>query len=355
MASPQFTDGRRRNPTSLSIAIILRCYKMTGDILTFGQATELSEGPDRSVLLGNGFSIARAGGVFNYANLLDKSNLPESSSIRNVFRMFGTFDFEEVMRALEHAARIEEAYGDKVRSAKFRDDAALVREALIHAVRAVHPEIQSEIPDSQAEKCATFLNLFCKIFTLNYDLQLYWVILRAKEKKHADGFGLGEVIEGFKTFSEIGTCSTYYLHGALHLFESENGDTQKRVRTGSTIVDDIAETIRKRRTLPLFVAEGTTVQKLRKINSVAYLRHCYETLRNIAGDLFIFGHSVSDNDIHIYDAIFSAVKLSKLFFCVHNPRRNLLLFREKLARFAERRKGDVEIHYIDSATVRIWD
>jgi Domain of unknown function (DUF4917) len=76
-------------------------------------------------------------------------------------------------------------------------------------------------------------------------------------------------------------------------------------------------------------------------------------LSNIAGNLFIFGHSVSDNDIHIYDAIFSAANLKKLFFCVHDPAKNLPLLREKLARFAERRKN-VDIHYVDSATARVW-
>ena len=171
---------------------------MTSNILDFSQALELSEGSDRSVLLGNGFSIARTGGVFSYANLLDKSNLPEHSSIRNVFTVFNTFDFEEVMRSLEQAARIEEAYGDKVRSARFRDDAAAVREALIHAVREVHPEVQFEIPDNQVEGCATFINLFDRVFTLNYDLLLYCVVLRAKEKKHTDGFGLGGLVDGLK-------------------------------------------------------------------------------------------------------------------------------------------------------------
>jgi hypothetical protein len=256
------------------------------------------------------------------------------------------------MRALEHAARIEEAYADTVKSAQFQRDAETVREALVHAVRAVHPGVHFEIPDHQIESCAEFLSNFEKVFTLNYDLQLYWVILRAS-RNHTDGFGLGPEASGFRTFNEAAFCSTYYLHGALHLFEDKSGDTKKRVLTSSTIIDDIANTIRISRTLPLFVAEGTTVQKIRKINSVAYLRNCYQTLKGITGHLFVFGHSASDNDIHIYDAIFSSRELKKLFFCVHNPAKDWSLLREKLARFAERRR-DVSIHYVDSATAKVW-
>jgi Domain of unknown function (DUF4917) len=106
---------------------------MTATILNFEQAIKLSE-PDTTVsnvLLGNGFSIASAGGVFSYDNLLSKCNLPELSPIRSVFDVLGTCDFEEVMRALEHAARIEEAYGDTAKSTQFQRDAETVREALI--------------------------------------------------------------------------------------------------------------------------------------------------------------------------------------------------------------------------------
>ena len=257
------------------------------------------------------------------------------------------------MRALEHAARIEAAYKDVAKSEQFQQDAQAVREALIRAVRAVHPDVQFEIPKDQVENCSDFLSKFKKVFTLNYDLQLYLVILRAAVKKHTDGFGIGPEVDGFRTFSEAGFCSTYYLHGALHLFQDEAGNTRKRVLTGSTIIDDIAATIQRTRQLPLFVAEGTMIQKFKKINSVAYLRYCYKELKEIDREVFIFGHSVSNNDRHVYDAIFSSRRLNKLFFFVHNPVNDWSPLRERLAPFADRRK-DVEIHYINSATARVW-
>lgn len=323
------------------------------NVIDFDEAITIAKEEPRSVLLGNGFSIARAGGVFNYANLLEKADLATKSPIKKVFDVLKTSDFEEVVSALEHAAKIEQAYGDDVRSSNFLQDAAKVREALIQAVRTVHPGVRFEIPDKQIDSCANFLDNFVDIFTLNYDLQLYWVILQRLQKRHTDGFGLGNEANGFRTFSEGAYCSTYYLHGALHLFEDEKGGTRKRVLTSSTIVDDIAATIRSSRQLPLFVAEGTTLQKLKKINSVPYLRYCYENLKTISGSIIIFGHSASENDIHIYNAIFSSPELKRVFFCVHSPEHDWSQLRERLARFSERRK-DVEIFYVNAATAAVW-
>jgi Domain of unknown function (DUF4917) len=185
-------------------------------VLSFDKAITVSRDKPISVLLGNGFSIAQAGRQFNYANLLERAGLPEGGCIRNVFHLFKIVDFEEVMRALEHAAKIEEAYDNAERSMRFQQDSDQLRESLIHAVRAVHPETQFEIPQNQVDSCAKFLRSFQYIFTLNYDLLMYWVMLRAKI--HSDGFGLGRVADGFRTFETGADCTVSYLHGALHLF-----------------------------------------------------------------------------------------------------------------------------------------
>jgi Domain of unknown function (DUF4917) len=63
-------------------------------------------------LLGNGFSMAQAGGQFAYATLLEKSALAADSPIRNVFSVLNTYDFEKVMKALQDAAQVELAYKD---------------------------------------------------------------------------------------------------------------------------------------------------------------------------------------------------------------------------------------------------
>jgi hypothetical protein len=124
--------------------------------IAFDEAIEKS-GAYRSILLGNGFSIAQGGAQFSYSSLLEKAGLPPGNPIKNVFSTLNTVDFEEVMHALQHAAQIEDAYGDAIRATTFRNDAIAVREALIHAVREVHPGIQFDIPQTQRETCGVFL------------------------------------------------------------------------------------------------------------------------------------------------------------------------------------------------------
>lgn len=321
-------------------------------ILSLQDAIKDSGANARTVLLGNGFSIAQASGQFEYATLLEKSGLQPGNPIRNVFNVLSTVDFEKVMKALEDASKIEAAYGDLERSTKFRSDAAAAREALITAIHAVHPGIQFEIPADQRDACAVFLKRFDRIFTLNYDLLLYWVIVHAAAARFSDGFGRGETVDGFRKFSDSANFNTYYLHGALHLFSDEQLETLKRVVTDSTIINDIASTIRDRAQLPLFVAEGTAAQKIARIRSIPYLKHCYEALATINGSLFIFGHAASDNDAHIYDAICES-NVTKVFVCVHNPAQNLADMRERLARYAER-STDIEWSYVDAASAKVW-
>jgi hypothetical protein len=321
------------------------------DFISFAEAIKASKAPGKSILLGNGFSIARGGGQFSYASLLEKSGLPSEGPIRKAFERLETVDFEVVMKALEDASRIETAYGDQAKATTFGEDAAKVREALIQAIQEVHPGVHFEIPKEQSEACGKFLMHFDSIFTVNYDLLLYWVILQAT-KGFQDGFGLGDEVDGFRTFKLGAHCNTYYLHGALHLFLDAERETLKRVVTGSTIIQDIASTIRSRMQSPLIVAEGTATQKIAGIRSVPYLNQCYETLAKLNGNLIIFGHGASASDTHVYDAICRS-GIKQVFFCVHRPVERLTEIREQLARYAERRK-DINWCYVDAATANVW-
>jgi hypothetical protein len=318
--------------------------------ISFEEALKASAGKPRTILLGNGFSIAQAGATFSYKALLDRSGLQEGSAIRKVFATLKTFDFEEVMRALEHAALIETAYGDAKKAKQFQDDAIKVREALIHAVRQVHPGAKFDIPVIQLDTCADFLDHFESIFTLNYDLLLYWVILQRKRNR-SDGFAFGEEVDGFRTFQTAAPCNTYYLHGALHLFLGERRGTKKRVVTGETIIDDIEKTIRARNQLPLFVAEGLSGQKHARINSVPYLRRCYQKLMDSTGSLFVFGHSAGDSDRHVYGAIFAS-QIEQLFFCVHDL-NDLPQYQARLAPFTAK-WPKIKTVYVKAATAPVW-
>lgn len=305
----------------------------------------------RNLLLGNGFSISQTKGKFSYGNLLQQANFDSADPVKKIFEIFNTVDFEQVIEALEHAAVIEDAYADNEKKQVFEKDAEKVREALIQAIKAVHPSIQFEIPSQELKACGDFLSVFQNVFTLNYDLLMYWVNLNYPNNKHTDGFGLSEEINGFRNFSEEAYCSIFYLHGGLHLFQSEDGGTKKKISTGNTILSDIERVIRKKK-LPLFVAEGTSKKKLSKINSNPYLKHGLDILKKQSAPIFIFGHSADPNDKHIYDAIFHG-KTEKVYFCVFDPPKQFEEIQKKLAPYLIGRSPK-QIAYIDASKMNVW-
>lgn len=319
--------------------------------ITFEEALKQTEGKEKNLLLGNGFSIAQTEGEFSYKNLLGKSGLDPSDSARLIFEALDTVDFELVIEALEHAAKVSDVYGFLDKRSLFESDASRVRNSLVGAIEAVHPSMQHEIPEVEIESCGKFISEFSQIFTLNYDLLLYWVFLNMKPVSYSDGFGLGEKENGFRTFSDKAHCSVFYLHGGLHLFQTDTGDTLKKISSGDKILLDIKAEIRKGN-LPLFVAEGSSKKKLAKIKSTPYLRHGLDTLRDQKAPIFIFGHSADLNDEHIYDAIFSGGSES-VYFCVFGDESDIFDIKNRLGKFS---KPNIlkKIHYIDANSMNIW-
>lgn len=321
------------------------------EVMSFQDAIEATKGEDRALLIGNGFSAK----YFNYTDLLAKARLDEGSPIKALFEQLGTVDFEAVIRALEDASIVERAYGNAAHADDLAADAQRVREALVTAVNATHPAHREDL-GLQYESAAAFLKHFGKVFSLNYDLLLYWVNLEKRLLK--DGFGLGrDVAEGrFKgPFLEHAYCHIFNLHGGLHLFQDEVGEVYKALNYGDGVIANITHEIAGRGRLPLYVAEGKSESKLRKINSVEYLRHCYRTLQGTTAAVFVFGHSADSNDAHIYRAIFGS-KAKHVYFGVFQPdAEKVTSLDAELAKYKKLGGDDVPYSFFDSVTAHVWD
>jgi len=59
------------------------------EVIEFQRAIEATDGDDRALLIGNGFSAR----YFNYQSLLEKSGLDEGTPLRNLFAALSTADF----------------------------------------------------------------------------------------------------------------------------------------------------------------------------------------------------------------------------------------------------------------------
>lgn len=317
-------------------------------LIEFDEAIRLTQGEHRTLLVGNGFSAR----YFSYNNLLAESSLLRGTPVRDLFDALDTVDFELVVNALEGANVVERVYGNHRHAEDLREQAQVVREALVRAINATHPAHRQDLGPTYTSSAA-FLSLFSTVFTLNYDLLLYWVNL--ERGLLGDGFGLGDRLGRFiGPFREGAFCSLYNLHGGLHLFEGDDG-LMKAVDAGGGVISTITDTIGRLGRFPVYVAEGTSRRKMVKINSVPYLRHCYEALGRNSAVVFVYGHSADENDAHIYRAIFGS-QARHVFFGVHQPDlEKVRMFDGRLAKYQRSAGSFADYSFFDTAGARVWN
>jgi hypothetical protein len=294
-------------------------------LLTFDQAIDDSgQYSKRHLMLGNGFSIACSPDIFHYASLYGEADFSAIPEAEQVFETLGTQDFEIAIHALENGAKLLPIYAPTYvdAAAVMLAHAAALKEILLTTIAHNHPDRPGSIADARFLACRQFLSHFVgagdsgQVYTLNYDLLLYWALMHEDvpegteliELEKNDGFGNDEDDPDADYVVWQGETSAnrqrvHYLHGALHLFDS--GAELKKytwVRQGDPLIVQARAAINAN-AYPLFVAEGQSEQKKNKIRHNAYLYHSFKSLVSNAQQskpsFFIFGHSLAENDDHI--------------------------------------------------------
>jgi hypothetical protein len=279
-------------------------------VVTYEDALNESAGHRRHLLLGNGFSIAASPG-FRYASLFEEAFGGGDERLRQIFDRIGTTDFEQVLSCLDTATEVLACYPQAAETAlEIQNDRRLIARRLIEAIARTHPGTARDIADARYEGAGRFLadmrrptaeGLDGQIFTTNYDLLLYWATMRAwAAVRTRDGFGDGAA--GL-VWTEGGVQSVFHLHGALHMFVGPDGAITK-LRWDRPLIEQIGRHI-DRDLLPLFVSEGTSAQKVERIQESPYLRHALSNFQAACADpeavLFVFGSAF--NDDHIVELI----------------------------------------------------
>ncbi len=338
-------------------------------ILTFQEA--LADASEiKHVLLGNGFSIAFRPNIFSYNSLFEECRKHKcvSPEVLTLFKVFRTRDFEVIIKALNDTAKVLHAYKFKQKSLRsIKRDAAKMKTALVELISSKHPRYPLEINDAQYAACSEFLKSFDRIYTLNYDLLLYWVIMKAikdEDVYYDDGFRHEEAADYVVWRPEdAGKQNVYYLHGALHLFDT--GSEIKKFtwsRTGVTLIEQIKSELEKDN-FPLFVAEGTSEEKMTKINHSQYLGRNIRSFANISGSLFVFGHSLADSDDH-YLSLIAKNKIEKLYVSLYgdgtkkSEQSNLVICNKAdllvNARLKDNPKRPLSVAFFDASSAKVW-
>lgn len=336
-------------------------------VYSFKQALEISSSEaHRHLLLGNGFSISWKATIFSYDSLykkLDKSKL--HPKVLDIFSYFNTSDFEFVIKILTNSSETVKIFGDKKLSKTLLDESEKLKEALVKAITENHPDLPNQVTDNEYENCIKFLSNFKSFYTLNYDLLLYWVLMHFKDSDKKvifnDGFKNPEEKSDYVVWEEDSVFSqnTYYLHGALHLFDG--GFEFKKytwINRVIPLIRQIKDSIDKDE-YPMFVSEGLWKEKLEKIRHSGYLSRGLRSLISISGDLFIFGLSFSENDFHIIDKIKNNKKIKRIFVSIYgdiNSETNKRIIQacKELSILKKEFKSNFEIYFFDSESAHVW-
>lgn len=316
-----------------------------------------------SILLGNGFSRAFSN-EFGYATLRSVAKMPKLTVSKDkLFRQAGTDDFETVMRNLQQAADLLKLYEphNTALGRALRADALVVRDGLVETLIAIHPPAAQKIEDEKYRAARKFLSPFKRIFTVNYDLLLYWAVLRQYLSPPSvvvkDGFG--RTGEGALTWSPPNRADEqqiFYLHGAMHLYVEDHRLRKIQVPRGQ-MVARLRSNLEAGR-YPLVVTEGSSLDKQLRIERSAYLTYCHRRLARSGGALFIHGMAMSDNDQHILDAI-TRSRIEAIYVGLHgDPSVATGNIRAKAQELAGNRKAKggraLRVQFYDSGTASAW-
>ena len=270
----------------------------------------------RHLLLGNGFSIAYNKDIFSYAKLLESEKIYNDSKLKKIFEALTTNNFEKVVKSLKDANKILQIFSvNKELQCEINSKANTLKEILIEEISQKHPHNYS-ISEEKYSKTIDFLFNFIgldnnrggNIFTLNYDLLLYWTLFKKsinnKTLYFCDGFTWDDSND--LCWKKDIASNTYFLHGALHLSENSGYTYKEFYKNDKDLIQQIKHNLNNDN-FPLIVFEGTSSEKLSQINHNSYLINAmYEFEKSMLDKnsaLFIFGHSLEDSDNHIINLI----------------------------------------------------
>ncbi|MCD0490595.1 DUF4917 family protein [Pedobacter sp. MC2016-14] len=298
------------------------------ELITYQEVvSSLNKKRKKHLLFGNGFSMAYDSNIFSYNALSKFIDEIGDPVVQKLFESLNTKNFELIMQQLDNFCEIANIFSDDAELVpKIKAVIEKLKNSLIDAVKELHPEHVFKMPIEKVQSCQKFLSEYLSkdglVFSTNYDLLVYWVLMRTGTENSIDGFGRDletEIESGVSVpqnelqYSELrwgkhkSSQTINYLHGSLPIFDNGIDIIKVEYDTEHFLLENIKERIKKKE-YPIFVTAGNGQEKLTHIMHNKYLSFCYEKLCNIEGSLVTFGFNFGEYDSHIIEAINIAAK-----------------------------------------------
>lgn len=285
----------------------------------------------KSILIGNGFNQAMPnfGERFKWSNLRNFVENTLSATEKVILDQHkGQFEsaLERLSTTLETLELLPDPTDDTTHLInKLKKLRRSIRQNFFRAVLQAHPQ-KKDFPGPDAVQFIWVDKNFDYIFTLNYDLLLYWAVL-GDTGKFYDGFGLesGIILWGRNKEAQ----RYFHIHGNLNYGLIEHGNTRRIKKHSHAEINEIEAFIDA--DLCQVVSECTATKKNARLDKTksAYLSHCADKLAAVPGVLFTYGASF-DNDEHLLFIIFSrSIQFEAVYFGVYDLANTGLMERLK--------------------------
>lgn len=335
------------------------------------KSMEKNSSRDFHLLLGNGFSMAYDQEIFSYNALHDFIDNLDDDELSKILSVIESKNFELIMQQLDNLSALIDAFdgGEKLKS-KVVSASEKLKHSLLDAVQKLHPEHVFKVPEKESEECSRFLNLFLgrggKVFSTNYDLLLYWILMRNQFVKHNDGFGRDAenyepgIAKEDIDWSELRwgrnkeNQNVFYVHGTLPFFDAGSEIIKEEYDQNSFLLKKISGRMEQGE-YPIFVTAGNGDEKLVHIMHNHYLSYCYDNLSEITGSLVTFGFNFGQYDNHIIEAINRSAK--------HRKKEFPKLLSVYIGVYSEQDRKHIEqiepkfatkVHIFDAKTLNVW-
>ena len=196
--------------------------------------------PCTALLVGNGASRA-VWKPFGYFSLFEEAQRVRHKALgvsdQALFKSLGTELFEPVLSTLNTTVRANAALA--INSTAPLNRYYSIKEALIHATRAVHLP-WTRVPSDTLATINQALRSYRNVYTSNYDLLLPWAVNQAPE-----GFATLFDEQGFFDVRRTATegIRIVHLHGGLHLLKLPDGTTRQRSAECAELLEGFAVNI----------------------------------------------------------------------------------------------------------------
>lgn len=286
------------------------------------------------ILIGNGFSI-NISEKFDYESLMELVKCKKlSTPFQKLLNMSNKINIEDILKRVEISRDVLDCL----------DNVDVDFQTLINEIKVKFIEVISEIQpikefyvDRLDDSKTRFdiLKKFSKVFTTNYDLSLYYIVLENSSFKDSFGYPHYSNILTFHHQNHVDSdkIPIYYIHGNLMIFrepEHEVYTSKVSYQKGFPILKQIVERVENNH-FPIIVTEGLSNQKLRKIYSNDYLTYCWNSLDGLEEDeIVVYGHSLSDSDQHIVELIDK--KFKRVYYGIYsNTKQNQYKIKSKFS------------------------